>query len=126
MPKKIAPPWPQRTSPLPPGDPAKGVRKSRLTAPKAVPLTGRALDRKNLSLDLAGARAKIVQPSDSFNIGGDLEIAYLEDAHQNLATQDFGTFGDLGRQTTTFGPRGTRGKFFPGSHQICPCSRRSR
>ena len=60
--------------------PAKGVRKSRLTAPKAVPLTGRHLDRKNLSLNRAGARAKIVWPSDSFNIGGDLEIGYLEDA----------------------------------------------
>ena len=28
---------------------------------------------------------------------------------QNVAWRHFGTFGDLGRQTTTFGPRGTRG-----------------
>ena len=33
MPKKTAPPSPQRPSPLPPGGPAKAVRKSRQTAP---------------------------------------------------------------------------------------------
>ena len=80
MPKKTA-----RSAPRPglspsSAQPPKVVRKSRLTAPKAVPLTGRHLDRKNLSLNRAGARAKVVRPSEGFNIGGDLDIAYLEDA----------------------------------------------
>ena len=33
---------------------------------------------------------------------------------QNLATQDFGSFKDLGRQTTSFKPRGTQGERVSG------------